>query len=286
MQLKFDLDLIVKNGDFDTDSLANRFPHLTQEDYFDRLEYFLQKTPIFIEDITNLKEASDKTTFISNIQTYNKLLNMIGTNKNDDLIHQIKQSIKKDDPRTRNHLIKTLVEQLKNLLEKTSKAYLDDNLDLKPNDEIMNIKAWNDDEAFLDNTVNTLRDVLDLKQNNKKYKILAVDDMADVLNAVKAVLKNDYEVFLLAKPKQVAKFLQSHSPDLFLIDIEMPEMDGYELLTFIKSIEKFKNTPVIFLTSNATVEYVKSALDLGISDFVKKPFKGDVLLNRIKHFLE
>lgn len=285
MQLKFDLDLIIKNGDFDTDSLANRFPHLTQEGYFDRLEYFLQKTPIFIDDITNLKEASDKTTFISNIQIYNKLLNMIGTNKNDDLIHQIKESIKKDDPRTRNHLIKTLVENLKDLSEKTSKAYLDDNLDLKPNEEIMNIKAWNDDEAFLDNNINTLRDVLDLKQNNKKYKILAVDDMADVLNAVKAVLKNDYEVFLLAKPKQVAKFLQSHSPDLFLIDIEMPEMDGYELLTFIKSIEKFKNTPVIFLTSNATIEYVKSALDLGISDFVKKPFKGDVLLNRIKHFL-
>ncbi len=118
----------------------------------------------------------------------------------------------------------------------------------------------------------------------EKKKILAVDDMPDVLNTVKALLKNDYHVYCVTNHLAALKFLASNSPDLILLDIEMPDMDGFELIKIIRQMELCKNTPVLYLTGNVSVESIKTSIEAGGDDFIKKPVSYDTLMTKIaKH---
>ncbi len=117
-----------------------------------------------------------------------------------------------------------------------------------------------------------------------KKKILAVDDMPDVLNTVKAVLKDDYAVYGVTNHMAALKFLTNNSADLILLDIEMPDMNGFALLGIIRKIKAYENTPVVFLTGNVSVENIKKAHSAGANDFMKKPIDAQVLLPKIaKH---
>jgi DNA-binding response OmpR family regulator len=119
--------------------------------------------------------------------------------------------------------------------------------------------------------------------NSKKPKILAVDDVSVVLNAITSALEKHYEVFCLKKAEQVERFLQNTetSPELFILDIEMPGMNGYELINVIRKFEQHKDTPVIMLTGNATVMNFHAAMDAGVADFIAKPVDPKVLLEKV-----
>ena len=75
-------------------------------------------------------------------------------------------------------------------------------------------------------------------------------------------------------------YLETHQPDLFILDIEMPEMNGYELAEKIR--ERGQKAPIIFLTGNFSVAYVKRAVEAGAADFITKPINKNHVLNRIK----
>jgi DNA-binding response OmpR family regulator len=127
-----------------------------------------------------------------------------------------------------------------------------------------------------------------MNRGNVKPCVLAVDDVSVVLNAITAALENEYEVFCLTKAEQVEKFLAQNNdkiPVLFLLDIEMPEMNGHELVKVIRSFEQHKDTPIIFLTGNATVRNFQTAMAQGVSDFIAKPVNPEVLLNRVNEIL-
>jgi CheY-like chemotaxis protein len=79
------------------------------------------------------------------------------------------------------------------------------------------------------------------------------------------------------------KFLQNHRPDLFILDIDMPGMDGYELARKIR--EANQNAPILFLTGNAKKEYVFEAIRVGASDFILKPIDREIVLKRIGKFI-
>ncbi|MCL2018999.1 MAG: response regulator [Oscillospiraceae bacterium] len=119
----------------------------------------------------------------------------------------------------------------------------------------------------------------------EKPCILAVDDVPVVLNAITAALESDYRVFCLTKGKQVEKFLSMHTPELFLLDIEMPGMNGHELTRVIRGFKEHKNTPIIFLTGNATFYNYQTAMEEGAADFVAKPVDPSVLLEKVKSLI-
>jgi len=116
----------------------------------------------------------------------------------------------------------------------------------------------------------------------RKPCILAVDDVPVVLNAITAALKDEYEIFCITKSEQVEKFLKQTTPELFLLDIEMPGMNGYELIRVIRGFKEHKSTPIIFLTGNATVWNQKIAAMHGVADLIAKPVDPDVLLEKVK----
>ena len=124
----------------------------------------------------------------------------------------------------------------------------------------------------------------DAEAANRKPVILAVDDSPVILQSVSFLLGETYKVYTLPKPTELEKVLQKLAPDLFLLDYKMPEISGFELVPVIRSFERHKDTPIMFLTSEGTVSNVTAALALGACDFVVKPFKPEILREKIaKH---
>jgi CheY-like chemotaxis protein len=74
----------------------------------------------------------------------------------------------------------------------------------------------------------------------------------------------------------------SSRPDAILLDVEMPRMDGYELLATLKKQEAFRDIPVIMITSRAGEKHRQKALDLGASEYIAKPYQDEILLNTIR----
>ncbi|MCL2768198.1 MAG: response regulator, partial [Synergistaceae bacterium] len=114
--------------------------------------------------------------------------------------------------------------------------------------------------------------------------ILAVDDSPVILNTLSSILSDEYKVYTISKPTELEKVLKNLNPDLFLLDYMMPEINGFDLIPVIKSFKRHISTPIIFLTSEGQFDTVITALALGASDFIVKPFKPDALREKImKH---
>jgi len=118
-----------------------------------------------------------------------------------------------------------------------------------------------------------------------KNSILAVDDSAFLLHTLKSFLTGTpYKVTCVTSGAAALSFLSSHRPGLFILDVEMPGMNGYELAKKIR--EAKQSAPIIFLTGSATKESVLKALDAGAADFIVKPTDKVHLLNRIAKYMQ
>lgn len=124
------------------------------------------------------------------------------------------------------------------------------------------------------------------KNNGYKKTVLAIDDMPDILHSINTCLKPEYNVYTLTSADQALKFLQTCVPDIIILDILMPEMNGYTLLQIIRESKEHMMIPVLFLTSDATVNNVVKANYLGALGFIVKPVNKEVLLAKIKTSLQ
>ncbi|MDR2942103.1 MAG: methyl-accepting chemotaxis protein [Treponema sp.] len=117
---------------------------------------------------------------------------------------------------------------------------------------------------------------------NEKPKILIVDDDVIHLEMVDNVLKSEYEVSTVQSGKSaLALFYQGLVPDLILLDLIMPEMDGWDTYTRIKAIGGLHDIPIAIFTVSTDPEDIKHARELGAVDYIKKPFDKDDLLKRV-----
>jgi putative two-component system response regulator len=116
--------------------------------------------------------------------------------------------------------------------------------------------------------------------------IFVVDDSDTCLSKVEEVLESQYRVMTLPSATKMFAMLEKIVPDLILLDISMPEMDGYTALRMLKNNKKTTNIPVIFLTGQADALVEARSFDLGVIDFIVKPFSALVLLTRIKMHLD
>jgi DNA-binding response OmpR family regulator len=124
------------------------------------------------------------------------------------------------------------------------------------------------------------------KTEAKPKVVLAVDDSRDMLDIVKAVLVDaGYRFFGAGGARQGLRLIGEVEPDLILLDIQMPEMDGFEMCRQIRATEAWKHIPVAFLTARHTAQDVKAGLDAGGNDFITKPFDGKTLLGRVERWM-
>jgi len=116
-------------------------------------------------------------------------------------------------------------------------------------------------------------------------KILTVDDMPEILSFVSSALKNHYKVFGTQNGKTAIKIMAAQKPDLFILDIDMPGMDGFELAETIRDSVYHVDTPIIFLTGNSSRERFERAVKLKANDFIVKPATHETLLTKVGKFL-
>jgi len=116
--------------------------------------------------------------------------------------------------------------------------------------------------------------------------IFIVDDNATNLVTAKNVLDGIYKTYAMPSAEKMFQLLGKITPNLILLDVEMPEMNGFEALLALKSDEKLSNIPVIFLTAKHDAESEKRGLEMGAVDFINKPFSPPVLIKRIEAHIE
>ena len=115
--------------------------------------------------------------------------------------------------------------------------------------------------------------------------ILIVDDSKTNLIMARQELKEEYEVTPVLSGEQALQFLEKRIPDLILLDINMPAMDGKETLNRIKDNPSWCNIPVIFLTSDESAETEAECLRLGAENYIRKPFVAKVMKSRIERVI-
>ena len=115
--------------------------------------------------------------------------------------------------------------------------------------------------------------------------IFVVDDSDTNLSMAEAVLEDQYRVMTMPSAAKMFTLLEKVTPDLILLDIEMPGMDGFETIKLLKTDNNWSEIPVMFLTGRNDADVEARGLEMGAVDFVTKPFSAPVLINRIKTHL-
>jgi len=116
--------------------------------------------------------------------------------------------------------------------------------------------------------------------------VFVVDDSDTNLSMAEEALENIYRVMTMPSAARMFSLLEKIVPDLILLDIEMPEMDGFEALKKLKTMHSFSAIPVMFLTGRTDSEIEAFGFEMGAIDFLTKPFSAPVLINRIKTHLD
>lgn len=126
-----------------------------------------------------------------------------------------------------------------------------------------------------------------LKNYNMSKLILVVDDDAMNLRMAEFILEREgYIVCKVESGMECLSYLKDNRPDLILLDIEMPIMSGIKTLEIIRENPELAKIPVMFLTAAADAETVMEAGNLGVIDYVKKPFLPEELSARVKRAVE
>ena len=247
------------------------------EDYINDLKSFVEIFPVKEAEIKNVFEAKDYLSFSECFASIREILIRIHA---DDLAQECHKLI--------DGLAGTKHEKLE-----AHMTYLLSLLTMLSIDIQMAVYQENDDEHCasddssqeLANSMNKTEDEYEaVLETLKTGDILAVDDNSFFLDNLKTALQGTgYKLICVTSGIAALKYLEKNEPDLFILDIEMPEMNGYDLAQKIRELE-FK-APILFLTGNATKEYVSKAVRMGAADFIVKPITQKQVLERIGKFI-
>lgn len=116
----------------------------------------------------------------------------------------------------------------------------------------------------------------------EKKRIVVVDDMPNILDQAKKVAGERYQIIPAMSGAQAIEIAREIKPDLILLDIYMPEMDGFECLSRLKGDSKTRKIPVIIITTDTSIVTETKGFTLGAADFIRKPFTQEIMFARIE----
>ncbi len=128
---------------------------------------------------------------------------------------------------------------------------------------------------------------MDLLNQEKKSNILIVDDVSKNIQVLGSILRKEgYQIAYATNGKDALTIVENNKFDLILLDIMMPEMDGFEVCKILKSNSATKKIPVIFLTAKTEPESIINGFEIGGQDYVTKPFNSNELLARVRTHID
>jgi len=275
----FDLPTLLKQGDLDIRHVAEDKPLLSVDEYFGKLSKFLRLAPNVSGALIKFIDRDGDRDACRCLDGMAALLEGLACNKLILDFHSLLNTYeKKSNWREAAIYAEQLKKDFAEFCSRVTAAKRARKPDILSN--IQNTSAQN--EISLKEFIKRL----DEEEAHRKLLVLAVDDSPVILKSVSSVLNDTYKVFTLPKPTELANVLKKLTPELFLLDYQMPEITGFELVPIIRAFEEHKETPIIFLTSIDTIENVSAALALGACDFIVKPFELDILREKIaKHIV-
>jgi DNA-binding response OmpR family regulator len=120
-----------------------------------------------------------------------------------------------------------------------------------------------------------------------KKRILLVDDEAELVELVKMRLEaNGYDILTAYDGKEALDVAKKEMPDLIILDLMLPQIDGYKVCRMLKFDEKYKKIPIIIFTARALDTDKKVGMEVGADDYIVKPFEPELLLMKIKDLLK
>ncbi|MFN8247503.1 MAG: response regulator [Ferruginibacter sp.] len=118
------------------------------------------------------------------------------------------------------------------------------------------------------------------------HKILVVDDDPYILMSLEFLMrKNGFDVVVARNGTEALDLVEKQLPDLVLLDIMMPDVDGYEICRYIKKSSRLKNTKVVFVSAKSKESDIQKSYELGASLYITKPFSTRELLKQVKELL-
>ncbi len=124
-----------------------------------------------------------------------------------------------------------------------------------------------------------------MKTKEKMKKILAVDDNCDNIAIIEELLEDDYNLRTAMTGEEALVIASKFKPDLILLDIMMPGIDGYEVCRRLRSKSEFKDTKIIMVTAKGALDDKVSGYEAGADDFITKPFSEDNILETVEFFI-
>jgi len=137
-------------------------------------------------------------------------------------------------------------------------------------------------ESELENLIEKYNEDSENADEKERLKIIYVDDVSTSLLSFKRRLSGRYEVYPAQSAEILFKALKVITPDIIFLDINMPEVDGYEIIKTLKENKYYTQIPVVFFTSNNDRESVLKGLSLGAADYIIKPFDTSSLIECIE----
>lgn len=129
---------------------------------------------------------------------------------------------------------------------------------------------------------------VDIKENNRAGagKVAIIDDDPEILKAVRLILSTaGYEVIEASGGALGSAMVKRELPDVVLLDIMMPDVDGFDVLRKLKIDERTRKIPVIFLSGKTGIEHINKGLSLGAQGYITKPFKPSDLVEKVKELI-
>ena len=120
-------------------------------------------------------------------------------------------------------------------------------------------------------------------KDTKKNSVLIVDDESSNIMALTHILSPDYTVYAAKSGQNAVTAAEKYLPDVILLDIIMPEMDGYAVMSVLKRSEKTQNIPVIFITGLRDADDEEKGLNMGAADYISKPFRPAIVRLRVNN---
>jgi PleD family two-component response regulator len=242
-KIKYDIDILAQSGEISAREALTGFS--SQADYFSKLTDFLERSPKFLQYTpTVIAYLEDvRVVFLNETEALKEEFISLGMKRIIHIFDDLSEAAQKGDIK----VISDKMVQFKAELEMIT----------------TNIK-----DARITETV--------------RPTVLAVDDMPEILTLVSEILQPDYKVIAVTSAKAALEVLGSHTPDIFLLDVEMPEESGLELAHNIREMDNYKKTPILFLTSLSKKETVMEAKKIGRADYILKPVDRKKLVSRVE----
>ena len=282
----FDLLTLLKLGDLDIRKTAKDNPALVARNYFTTLSEFIDFAPRVRNGLTKIADLESGDSAFQNLASMKTIVTSLSYDKLVPAIDAILEANEKGNTEYAAQCAKSLLsdfEKLYTRLMSATRTVKSENLTEVKSDDDSTFSHYS--ASFRWQTLEEILEKIDDEESKRMLRILAVDDSPTMLKNITHVLGRDYKVFTLSNPTMVEKFLRQITPELFLLDYKMPEINGFELIPIIRSFEEHKNTPIIFLTSMGTNDHVSAAAMLGVCDFIVKPFEAPVLQEKVAKYI-